>query len=123
MTLPKALDGRLRLPAIVAPMFLISGPDLVVECCKAGLVGTFPALNQRSSEGFRAWVREIRERLAGHPGAAPFGVNLIVHRSNPRVEADLRICTRKPGAALPSRRSPSSAAARCATASSSRWTR
>ena len=92
MTLPKALDGRLRLPAIVAPMFLISGPDLVVECCKAGLVGTFPALNQRSSEGFRAWVREIRERLAGHPGAAPFGVNLIVHRSNPRVEADLRIC-------------------------------
>lgn len=92
MTLPKALDGRLRLPAIVAPMFLISGPDLVVECCKAGLVGTFPALNQRSTEGFRDWVREIRTRLAGHPDAAPFGVNLIVHRSNPRLEADLRVC-------------------------------
>ena len=92
MTLPKALDGRLRLPAIVAPMFLISGPDLVVECCKAGLVGTFPALNQRSTEGFRAWLHEIRARLADHPGAAPFGVNLIVHRSNPRLEADLRVC-------------------------------
>ncbi len=92
MTMPNALDGRLRLPAIVAPMFLISGPDLVVECCKAGLVGTFPALNQRSTEGFRGWVREIRARLADHPGAAPFGVNLIVHRSNPRLEADLRVC-------------------------------
>ena len=66
MTLPKSLDGRLRLPAIVAPMFLISGPDLVVECCKAGLVGTFPALNQRSSEGFdRVLAVAARHGLAG----------------------------------------------------------
>lgn len=92
MPIPKPFQGRLGLPVIAAPMFLISGPDLVVECCRAGIVGTFPALNQRSSDGFRAWIHQIRARLAGVPGAAPFGVNLIVHRSNPRLEADLRIC-------------------------------
>lgn len=83
--LPAAFDG-LRLPAIASPMFLASGPDLVVETCKAGLVGTFPALNQRSTEGFTDWLDEITERRAGH---APYGVNLIVHRSNKRLEADL----------------------------------
>jgi nitronate monooxygenase len=86
MSLPELLAGRLRVPAIAAPMFLISGPDLVVEVCRFGLVGTFPALNQRSSDG-----REISERLGQEPGAAPLGVNLIVHRSNMRLEADLRI--------------------------------
>jgi nitronate monooxygenase len=73
------------MPAIVAPMFLISGPDLVVECCRAGLLGTFPALNQRTTEGFADWLDEIEARLSGQP----FGVNLIVHKTNPRVEADL----------------------------------
>jgi len=68
-------------------MFLISGPDLVVECCKAGLSGTFPSLNQRTTAGFDEWLCEIEERLA--PEDAPFGVNLIVHKTNPRVEADL----------------------------------
>ena len=68
-------------------MFLISGPDLVVECCRAGLIGTFPALNQRTTEGFAAWLDQIDERLQGV--AAPYGVNLIVHRSNPRLAADL----------------------------------
>lgn len=91
MPIPSSLSG-LRLPAIAAPMFLTSGPDLVVETCKAGAIGAFPALNQRSSEGFRDWVQEIKARLADAPGAAPFGVNLIVHKSNPRVEADLAIC-------------------------------
>lgn len=91
MTMPKALEGRLKLPAIVAPMFLTSGPDLVVEVCRAGLVGTFPALNQRSSEGYAAWLDEIAGRLEGAPDAAPFGVNLIVHKSNPRLMADLKI--------------------------------
>lgn len=84
-----ALKGRLAIPAIVAPMFLVSGPDLVVSCCEAGLLGTFPALNQRTTEGFDAWLTEIETRLAAVPGAAPYGVNLIVHKSNPRVEADL----------------------------------
>lgn len=83
-------SARLAAPAIVAPMFLISGPDLVVECCRAGLCGTFPALNQRSTAGFDEWLGEIEERLG--PDDAPFGVNLIVHKTNPRVEADLERC-------------------------------
>lgn len=89
MPLPKQFEGRLRLPAISAPMFLTSGPDLVVEVCRSGLVGTFPALNQRTTQGFSDWLDEIRERLEGHANAAPYGVNLIVHRSNPRLQADL----------------------------------
>lgn len=88
MAIPSVFSG-LRLPVIVAPMFLTSGPDLVVETCRSGLVGTFPALNQRTTAGFVAWLDEIRERLDAHPGSAPFGVNLIVHRSNPRLNADL----------------------------------
>ncbi|WP_145105143.1 NAD(P)H-dependent flavin oxidoreductase [Cereibacter sediminicola] len=90
MPIPEALKGRLKAPVIAAPMFLTSGPDLVVETCNAGLLGTFPALNQRTSDGFRAWIGTIRSRLV--PDAAPFGVNLIVHKSNPRLEADLAIC-------------------------------
>ncbi|UAK24513.1 NAD(P)H-dependent flavin oxidoreductase [Sphingomonas nostoxanthinifaciens] len=89
MPLPQQLAGRLAIPAIVAPMFLVSGPDLVVECCRAGLLGTFPALNQRTTYGFAAWLDAIEARLTQTPGTAPYGVNLIVHRSNPRVEADL----------------------------------
>lgn len=94
MTMPKALEGRLRLPAIAAPMFLASGPDLVVETCRSGLLGTFPALNQRSSEGYSAWLDEIAGHLAAFPEAAPFGVNLIVHRTNPRLAADVEITVR-----------------------------
>ncbi len=99
MPLPKRLEGRLALPAIAAPMFLVSGPDLVIEACRAGLIGTFPALNQRTSAGFGDWLGEIAEALerpGSAPGAAsapaPFGVNLIVHRTNPRVDADLALC-------------------------------
>ncbi len=89
----------LALPAIAAPMFLISGPKLVIECCKNGIVGTFPALNQRSSEGFEEWLIEIKselDRFEEETGkkAAPFGVNLIVHKTNPRVEADLKLCVK-----------------------------
>jgi nitronate monooxygenase len=96
LPLPVAFEGRLAIPAIAAPMFLVSNPDLVVECCRAGIIGTFPALNQRTSEGYEAWLVEIRERLErierdeGRK-VAPFGVNLIVHKSNPRVEADLAL--------------------------------
>ena len=89
MPLPPTFEGRLRLPAIAAPMFLTSGPDLVVEVCKTGLVGTFPALNQRTTAGFVQWLDDIRERLERAERAAPFGVNLIVHRTNPRLAADL----------------------------------
>jgi len=89
----------LKLPVIAAPMFLISGPELVIECCKNGIVGTFPALNQRSTEGFEEWVVQINEELSQWEKetgkkAAPFGVNLIVHWSNPRVQADLEICVK-----------------------------
>lgn len=93
MPLPALFSG-LRLPVIAAPMFLTSGPDLVVETCRGGMVGTFPALNQRSTDSFVAWLDEINERLAGVNGAAPFGVNLIVHNSNPRLEADLAAVVR-----------------------------
>jgi nitronate monooxygenase len=94
MPLPPQLEGRLRLPAVAAPMFLVSGPELVIAASKAGLLGTFPALNQRSSEGFDEWLGTIGAALADSPGAAPYGVNLIVHRSNPRVEADLALCVK-----------------------------
>ena len=94
-----AFIDQLSLPVIAAPMFLISGPQLVIECCKNGIVGTFPALNQRTTDGFESWVIEIKEALADFEAdtgkkAAPFGVNLIVHQSNPRVEADLAICVK-----------------------------
>ena len=87
----------LNLPAVAAPMFLISGPQLVIECCKNGIVGTFPALNQRTTNGFEEWVIEIKEALTAFEKetgkkAAPFGVNLIVHPTNPRVQPDLEIC-------------------------------
>ena len=89
--------NELSLPAIAAPMFLISGPKLVVECCKNGIIGTFPALNQRTSEGFEEWLVEIKselEKFESETGkkTAPFGVNLIVHPTNPRLEADIKLC-------------------------------
>lgn len=94
-----AFIDDLSLPVVAAPMFLISGPQLVIECCKNGIVGTFPALNQRTTDGFESWVIEIKEALAKFESEtgkkpAPFGVNLIVHQSNPRVEADMAICVK-----------------------------
>ena len=88
---------NLNLPVIAAPMFLISGPELVINCCKNGVIGTFPALNQRSSEGFEEWLIQIKEELKAFEEetgkkAAPFGVNLIVHPSNPRIDSDLQLC-------------------------------
>lgn len=92
-------EEHLSLPAVAAPMFLISGPQLVIECCKHGVVGTFPALNQRTTEGFEEWVVEIKTALAAFEKetgkkAAPFGVNLIVHPTNPRVMPDLEVCVK-----------------------------
>ncbi|MFM9977918.1 MAG: NAD(P)H-dependent flavin oxidoreductase [Sphingomonadaceae bacterium] len=89
---------RLRLPVIAAPLFLISNPKLVIAQCIAGVIGTLPALNARPSAQFGEWLAEIAEVLTGwnrrNPDrpAAPFGVNLVVHRSNPRLDADLALC-------------------------------
>ncbi len=99
MALHKSLENRLRLPAVAAPMFLASGPDLVIETCKAGVVGSFPALNQRTSEGFEEWLNTIEASLAAHEAEtgtapAPFAVNLIVHKTNPRLQADLELCVK-----------------------------
>ena len=90
---------RLRLPVVAAPMFLISNPELTIACCTNGIVGTFPALNQRSSEGFETWLQQIRTALDAWEAetgrkAAPFGVNLIVHPTNPRLRADLELCVK-----------------------------
>jgi len=88
---------NLSIPAVAAPMFLISCPKLVIECCKNGVVGTLPALNQKTTEGFEEWIIEIKVALSKYEretgkNTAPFGVNLIVHPTNPRVMPDLQIC-------------------------------
>ncbi|MEH6619848.1 nitronate monooxygenase family protein [Maribacter arcticus] len=99
MSKKPAFIKELSLPIVAAPMFLISGPQLVIECCKNGIVGTFPALNQRTSEGFEEWLIEIKSTLKEFEEqtgkkAAPFGVNLIVHPTNPRLEADVKLCVK-----------------------------
>jgi nitronate monooxygenase len=97
MTLP-ALLQQLRLPVIGAPMFIVSTPELVIAQCKAGIVGSFPALNARPQPVLRDWLdritTELGEHTAKHPDApaAPFAVNQIVHRSNPRLMDDLALC-------------------------------
>lgn len=101
--LPAALRG-LRIPLIASPLFIISVPELVIAQCKAGIVGSFPALNAREGEGepplLEAWLQQITEELDRHnqvnpdTPAAPFAVNQIVHRSNARLDRDLEICTR-----------------------------
>lgn len=97
MTNTAPFKNDLSLPVVAAPMFLISNPKLVISCCINGIVGTFPALNQRTSEGFEEWVIEIKTALKNFEletgkKPAPFGVNLIVHPTNLRVKSDLEIC-------------------------------
>jgi nitronate monooxygenase len=100
MTLPAVLKGRLTIPAIGAPMFLVSFPPLVKALCKAGVVGAFPHVNARPSEQLDAWLTEVETDLAAYRAAnptarvAPHCVNLIVHRTNPRYEPDLEIVVR-----------------------------
>jgi nitronate monooxygenase len=97
MPLPRLFQNALSIPAIGAPMFLVSLPPLVSALCKAGVVGSFPHVNARTSEQFNRWVEEIRADLAAyrtaHPASpvAPYGVNLIVHRTNLRLEPDLEV--------------------------------
>jgi nitronate monooxygenase len=99
MSIPPLLT-RLRLPVIGSPLFIISGPELVIAQCKAGIVGSFPALNARPQAQLDEWLHRITEELAAHNRAhperpaAPFAVNQIVHRSNERLEADLATCAK-----------------------------
>jgi nitronate monooxygenase len=100
MALPPVLRDRLRLPVIGSPLFIISGPDLVIAQCKAGIVGSFPALNARPVSLLDEWLHRITEELAAwdkaHPDqpSAPFAVNHIVHRSNDRLEQDVELSTK-----------------------------
>jgi nitronate monooxygenase len=93
MALPPVLQ-RLKLPVIAAPMFIAGNPQLVIEQCKAGIVGSFPALNARPKEALDAWLTEIEIALAGQPDAAPYAVNQIVHKSNDRLAHDVEVCVR-----------------------------
>jgi nitronate monooxygenase len=100
MTLPVLLKDRLSIPAIGAPMFIVSGPELVLAQCKAGIVGSFPALNARPASVLDEWLtrikRELDEFRAANPGRkiAPFAVNQIVHASNDRLAHDVDVCAR-----------------------------
>ena len=89
MPLPECLKDKLTLPLIAAPLFLVSGPELVTAACKAGIVGAFPSLNSRPIEEFARWLERIENEL--DESDAPYAVNLIVHKSNPRVAEDLAL--------------------------------
>ena len=99
MSLPAPFD-RLRLPIIGSPLFIVSGPELVIAQCKAGIIGSFPALNARPSGVLDEWLHRITEELAAHNRdnpdrpAAPFAVNQIVHKSNNRLDEDMDVCAK-----------------------------
>lgn len=100
MALPEVLKGRLSVPAVAAPLFIISGPELVIAQCKAGVVGSFPSLNARGDGEFEKWLIRINKELDAYnqanpdKPAAPFAVNQIVHRSNTRLEEDVELCVK-----------------------------
>ncbi|WP_315837384.1 nitronate monooxygenase family protein [Bradyrhizobium prioriisuperbiae] len=98
MSMPALFKGRLSLPVIGSPLFIVSNPDLVIAQCKAGIVGSFPALNARPAALLDEWLARIIEELAAHDKAhperpsAPFAVNQIVHKSNNRLDQDMALC-------------------------------
>ena len=100
MPVPAMLEGKLTLPVIGSPMFIVSTPDLVIAQCKAGIVGSFPALNARPKEQLAIWLERITTELAAYKSAhpqqkvAPFAVNQIVHASNDRLVHDMETCVR-----------------------------
>ncbi|GAA5233337.1 nitronate monooxygenase [Verticiella sediminum] len=100
MALPSILADRVRLPVVASPLFIISNPDLVIAQCKAGIVGSFPALNARPASQLSEWLDRITTELAEHDArhpdrpSAPFAVNQIVHRSNDRLEHDMEVVVR-----------------------------
>ena len=99
MALPAIFD-KLRLPVIGSPLFIVSGPELVIAQCKAGVVGSFPALNARPAAQLDEWLHQITEELAAHNRdnpdrpAAPYAVNQIVHKSNNRLQEDIATCAK-----------------------------
>jgi nitronate monooxygenase len=100
MSLPSILQNSLTLPVICSPLFIISNPDLVIAQCKAGVVGSFPALNARPAEELEVWLKRITSQLAEYQAAnpdaivAPFAVNQIVHGSNDRLQHDVEMCVK-----------------------------
>jgi len=98
MALPGLLEGRLRVPLIGAPMFIVSGPELVIAQCKAGIVGSFPALNARPQSMLGEWLKRMKDELGEYAEAnpddpvAPYAVNQIVHASNMRLQEDTETC-------------------------------
>ena len=100
MPLPAILQGNLRIPVIGAPMFIVSGPELVIAQCKAGIVGSFPALNARPQAMLDEWLIRIKDELADYKDAnpdapvAPYAVNQIAHMSNDRLLADMETCVK-----------------------------
>ena len=92
MTLPKLLEDRLSLPLIASPLFIVSRPALVIAQCRAGIVGSFPSLNARPSGVFEEWLQLLHRELTEDD--APFAVNLIVHKTNARLEEDLALCVK-----------------------------
>ena len=100
MTMPAILSGRLRIPVIASPLFIISNPDLVIAQCKAGIVGSFPALNARPVSQLDEWLAQITETLADwdrkNPDrpSAPFAINQIVHKTNNRLEQDVALAVK-----------------------------
>ncbi len=101
MGLPPILQDNLRIPLIGAPMFIVSGPELVIAQCKAGIIGAFPALNARPQSQLEEWIAQIKDSLATYAEenpqeiVAPYAVNQIVHASNERLQADLEVCVQR----------------------------
>ena len=100
MSLPPSLQNALRLPVVGSPLFIISNPDLVIAQCKAGIIGSFPALNARPEPVLEEWLERITSELAEYDAAnpdapsAPFAVNQIVHGSNARLKHDMDMCVK-----------------------------
>jgi len=91
LPLPHQLEGKCALPLIAAPMFLVSGPDLVVAACREGIIGSFPTPNARTLSALDEWLDDISGRTESVEGAAPFAANIVVHPSNARLDEDLAL--------------------------------
>jgi len=92
MSIPSQIEARLSVPAIASPLFIISQPDLVIATCRAGMIGAFPSLNARPSGKLEEWLQRLSAELTEKD--APYAVNLIVHRSNTRLDEDLALCVK-----------------------------
>ena len=89
MALPAPISSQLSLPAIAAPMFLVSGPELVAACCSNGVIGSFPTINARSTDVLESWLASLEDAKTQHPHWAPVAANLVVHKTNPRLQDDV----------------------------------